>query len=75
VNKMLDFVSNGLGKHEQMSNVNFSGVSSQEQEWVVILRGSSRAHVFQSRSLQFTSVIMSYAATFNTLHCHFVVFS
>ena len=30
MNKVLDFVSNGLGKREQMSTVKFSGVSSQE---------------------------------------------
>ena len=30
MNKVLDFVSNGLGKREQMSTVKFSVVSSQE---------------------------------------------
>ena len=46
-----------------------------KQEWDVVLRGSSCAHVFQLPSLQFASVIMFYAATFNTLHCRFLAFS
>ena len=75
MNKVLDFVSNGLGKREQMSTVKFSGVSSQETGVRCCSTRKFACARLQLRSLPFTNVIIFYAAKFNTLHCHFPVFS
>jgi hypothetical protein len=76
VNKVLDFVSSGMGKRDHfVSTVKFSGASSQETGVRCYTTRKFACTCFQLRSLQFTSVIMFYAAKFNTLNCHFLVFS
>jgi len=48
VNKVLHFVSNGLGKREQMSTVKFSGVSSQEKRSEILYYEEGRVRTSSS---------------------------